>query len=84
MSLHEAVARSALTRMQPALMTTTVACVGLIPAAISTAIGSQSQRPFAIVIVGGLIPGVLLALMVLPAMYEFFVSGFKFKKQEKI
>lgn len=82
LSLTDAVARSALTRMKPALMTTTVACVGLIPAAMSTAIGAQSQRPFAIVIVGGLIPGVLLALMVLPAMYEYFVTGFKFKKQQ--
>ncbi len=77
LSLKDAVARSALTRMKPALMTTTVACVGLIPAAISTAIGAQSQRPFAIVIVGGLIPGIFLALMVLPAMYEYFVNGFK-------
>ncbi len=84
LSLSDAVARSALTRMKPALMTTTVACVGLIPAAMSTAIGSQSQRPFAIVIVGGLIPGVLLALMVLPAMYEYFVTGFKLRKQEKV
>ena len=70
----DAIARSALTRMQPALMTTTVAVVGLIPAALSTAIGAQSQRPFAIVIVGGLIPGILLSLMVLPAMYEFIMN----------
>lgn len=74
LSLKEAITRSALTRMKPALMTTTVAVVGLIPAAISTAIGAQSQRPFALVIVGGLIPGILLALMVLPAMYENFVT----------
>ena len=83
LSLKDAVARSALTRMKPALMTTTVACVGLIPAAISTAIGAQSQRPFAIVIVGGLIPGILLSLMVLPAMYEYFVSGFKVEQDSK-
>ena len=51
LSAKDAIARSALTRMKPALMTTTVAFAGLIPAAISTAIGSQSQRPFAIVIV---------------------------------
>ncbi len=76
LSLKDAIARSALTRMKPALMTTTVAVVGLIPAALSTAIGAQSQRPFAIVIVGGLIPGILLSLMVLPAMYEFFLKGF--------
>ncbi len=75
-ALREAIARSALIRMKPALMTTTVAVVGLIPAAMSTAIGAQSQRPLALVIVGGLIPGVMLALIVLPAMYEFFEHGF--------
>lgn len=74
--LREAVASSALIRMKPALMTTTVAVVGLIPAAMSTAIGAQSQRPLALVIVGGLIPGVMLALIVLPALYEFFEYGF--------
>jgi cobalt-zinc-cadmium resistance protein CzcA len=63
--------------MKPALMTTTVAVVGLIPAAMSNAIGAQSQRPLALVIVGGLIPGVILALIVLPAMYEFFEYGFR-------
>jgi len=75
--LKDAIARSALIRMKPALMTTTVAVAGLIPAAMSTAIGSQSQRPLALVIVGGLIPGVMLALIVLPAMYEFFEHGFR-------
>ena len=76
-ALKDAVARSALIRMKPALMTTTVAVAGLVPAAISTAIGSQSQRPLALVIVGGLIPGVMLALIVLPAMFEFFQYGFR-------
>jgi len=75
-ALTDAIARSALIRMKPALMTTTVAVAGLIPAAMSTAIGAQSQRPLALVIVGGLIPGVMLALIVLPAMYEFFEYGF--------
>jgi cobalt-zinc-cadmium resistance protein CzcA len=76
-ALRDAVARSALIRMKPALMTTTVAVAGLMPAAFSNAIGAQSQRPLAIVIVGGLIPGVILALIVLPALYEFFEHGFR-------
>ncbi len=46
--------------------------VGLIPAAISTGIGSQSQKPIAIVIVGGLFPSMAMALLVLPALYEYF------------
>jgi len=69
--------------MKPALMTMTVAVAGLIPAALSTAIGSQSQRPLALVIVGGLIPGVMLALIVLPAMFEFFEYGFRRKPKSK-
>lgn len=77
LSRVEAITKSALIRMKPALMTTTVAVVGLIPAAFSTAIGSQSQRPLALVIVGGLIPGVMLALIVLPALYEYFDDMFR-------
>jgi cobalt-zinc-cadmium resistance protein CzcA len=76
-ALRDAIIKSALIRMKPALMTTTVAVAGLLPAAFSTAIGAQSQRPLAIVIVGGLIPGVILALIVLPALYEAFEHGFK-------
>jgi heavy metal efflux system protein len=79
--LKNAITQSALIRMKPALMTTTVAVVGLIPAAMSTAIGSQSQRPLALVIVGGLIPGVMLALIVLPAMYEFFENLFRSREE---
>ncbi|PWT99070.1 MAG: CusA/CzcA family heavy metal efflux RND transporter [Candidatus Melainabacteria bacterium] len=82
-SLRQAVAQSALIRMKPALMTTTVAAAGLLPAAMSTAIGAQSQRPLALVIVGGLIPGVMLALIVLPALYEFFDSGFKLTSKKE-
>jgi cobalt-zinc-cadmium resistance protein CzcA len=77
MKLREAVIESALVRMKPALMTTTVAVVGLIPAAISNEIGAQSQRPLALVIVGGLIPGVMLALIVLPSLYEYFENAFR-------
>ncbi len=77
MALRDAIIKSALIRMKPALMTTTVAVAGLLPAAFSTSIGAQSQKPLAMVIVGGLIPGVILALIVLPALYEFFEHGFK-------
>jgi cobalt-zinc-cadmium resistance protein CzcA len=75
-TLQESIFRSALVRFKPALMTTAVAMAGLIPAAISNGIGSQSQKPFAIVIVGGLIPAIFLSLMVLPAMYEWFDKAF--------
>jgi len=68
-STRRAVYEGALVRMRPALITTTVAVAGLIPAALATGIGSQSQKPFAIAIVGGLVPGIFLSLLVLPVLY---------------
>lgn len=79
-SLKEAVFKSASIRMQPALMTTFVATAGLIPAAMATGIGSQSQRPFAIVVAGGLLPAIILSLLVLPALYPLF-ENFGRKRQ---
>jgi cobalt-zinc-cadmium resistance protein CzcA len=54
--------------MRPVLMTCTVACVGLVPAAVSTGIGSQVQRPLALVVVGGMLLTPVLVLCVLPSM----------------
>lgn len=65
-------------RMRPVMIATLVALAGLVPAAISTGIGSQSQKPFAIVIVGGILPATLLTLVVLPALYSWFAQGCKF------
>jgi len=72
LSVPEAVYKGALTRMRPVLMTATLAAVGLLPAALSTEIGSQTQRPFAIVIIGGLMSSTILTLLVLPAIYQRF------------
>lgn len=65
-------------RMRPVMIATLVALAGLVPAAISTGIGSQSQKPFAVVIVGGILPATLLTLVVLPALYSWFAQGCKF------
>lgn len=59
-------------RMRPVFIAAVVAMAGLVPAAISTGIGSQSQRPFAIVIVGGILPATILSLLVLPILYQWF------------
>jgi cobalt-zinc-cadmium resistance protein CzcA len=59
-------------QMRPVLMTCVAACVGLLPAAFSTAIGSQVQRPLAVVVVGGMLLAPLLFLTVLPAAIGFF------------
>jgi cobalt-zinc-cadmium resistance protein CzcA len=67
--LKEAVRRGAGERLRPVLMTASVATLGLLPAALTRAIGSDVQRPLATVIVGGLITATALTLLVLPAMY---------------
>ena len=51
------------------MMTALVACLGLLPAAMSTGIGSDSQKPFAIVIVGGLVSRLLLSIFLSPVLY---------------
>jgi cobalt-zinc-cadmium resistance protein CzcA len=66
-------------RLRPVLMTALLASLGLLPAAMSHAIGSDTQRPFAIVIIGGLVSSTLLTLLILPTLYElvdrWFGSG---------
>jgi cobalt-zinc-cadmium resistance protein CzcA len=65
----EAAVEGAVLRLRPIMMTMLVATFGLLPAAMSHAIGSDSQRPFAIVIVGGLVGALLLSVFLLPTLY---------------
>jgi len=67
--IREAAIEGAVLRLRPIMMTMLVATFGLVPAALSHAIGSDSQRPFAIVIVGGLIADLLLSVIILPTLY---------------
>src|SRR5450759_3732035 len=57
-------------RLRPIMMTALVACLGLLPAAMSTGIGSDSQKPFAIVIVGGLLSRLALSVFLSPVLYS--------------
>ncbi len=57
------------------MMTMLVATLGLLPAAMSHAIGSDSQRPFAIVIVGGLTVNLLMSIFILPTLYVWFAGN---------
>jgi len=70
----DAMFRAASTRMRPLLMTALSACIGLFPAAISTGIGSQVQRPLATVIVGGMLVGPVMLLLVVPALRMIFLG----------
>jgi cobalt-zinc-cadmium resistance protein CzcA len=70
----DAMYRAASTRMRPLLMTSLSACIGLLPAAISTGIGSQVQRPLATVIVGGMLLGPVMLLLAVPALRMIFLG----------
>jgi len=71
-SVEHAAIEGAVRRLRPIMMTMLVATLGLLPAALSHAIGSDSQRPFAIVIVGGLIVDLLLSSLLLPTFYVWW------------
>ena len=73
-SAIEAMFHAASQRMRPMMMTALSACIGLLPAAISTGIGSQVQRPFATVVVGGMFIGPLILLVVVPALQTLFLD----------
>lgn len=74
--IEDAAVDGAVLRLRPILMTSLVATLGLLPAAMSHGIGSDSQRPFAIVIVGGLIAALVMSLFLLPTIYVW-VAGTK-------
>jgi cobalt-zinc-cadmium resistance protein CzcA len=68
-TIVDAAVEGAVLRLRPVMMTMLVATLGLLPAAMSHAIGSDSQRPFAIVIVGGLLANLVIGVFLLPALY---------------
>jgi cobalt-zinc-cadmium resistance protein CzcA len=68
-TIEEAAIEGAILRLRPIMMTMLVATLGLLPAATSHGIGSDSQRPFAIVIVGGLIGALFISVFLLPTLY---------------
>jgi len=68
-TIEESAVEGAVLRLRPIMMTMLVATLGLLPAALSHAIGSDSQRPFAIVIVGGLIVNLAMSIFILPTLY---------------
>jgi cobalt-zinc-cadmium resistance protein CzcA len=74
MGIREATLEGAVLRLRPILMTGLVAIFGLLPAAFSHAIGSDSQRPLAIVVVGGMLGDLAMGLFLLPVLYERFAK----------
>jgi len=68
-TLDEAVRQGAILRLRPIMMTALVAALGLLPAALATGVGTDSQRPFALVIVSGLFSRLLISIFLMPALY---------------
>jgi cobalt-zinc-cadmium resistance protein CzcA len=72
--LMESVMEGAVARLRPILMTALMAGIGLLPAALSHGIGSETQRPFAVVIVGGIVSATLFTLVLLPVLFPLFAE----------
>ena len=80
MTLHQAILHGVVSRVRPVVMTALMAAIGLLPAAISTGIGSETQKPLAIVVIGGLVTSTILTLLILPILYSL-VHTFMHKRQ---
>lgn len=74
LDVYQSVFRGALSRLRTVLMTALLAMLGLVPMALSHGIGSETQRPLAMVVIGGLITATLLTLFVLPTLYYFVAT----------
>lgn len=70
MTLHKAIEHGVHSRIRAVVMTALMAAIGLLPAAVSTGIGSETQKPLAIVVIGGLVTSTLLTLLILPVIYS--------------
>ncbi|GAA3980624.1 CusA/CzcA family heavy metal efflux RND transporter [Hymenobacter antarcticus] len=72
MTLDSSINEGVISRVRPVVMTALMATIGLMPAAISTGIGSETSKPLAIVVIGGLITGTILTLFIFPLVFERF------------
>ena len=77
LSLNESILNAVIVRTRPVVMTALMASIGLMPAAISTGIGSESQKPLAIVIIGGLVTATVMTLLVFPIIFWIFNRNFE-------
>ncbi|HLU86207.1 MAG TPA: efflux RND transporter permease subunit, partial [Taishania sp.] len=69
-NINQAIVEAVKVRTRPVVMTAMMAAIGLLPAAMSTGIGSESQKPLAIVIIGGLVTATIFTLLVFPIIYR--------------
>jgi heavy metal efflux system protein len=83
MDVQQAVLSGCVMRLRPVLMTALVALLGLVPLALSTGIGSEVQRPLAVVVIGGLVSSTFLTLVVLPVLYQWIEERFVVRSPSK-
>jgi cobalt-zinc-cadmium resistance protein CzcA len=81
--LREAIVEGAVTRLRPVLMTSVLASLGFLPMAVATSIGAEVQRPLATVVIGGLVSSTILTLLLLPALYSWFLPKSKIPDLEQ-
>lgn len=84
MHLDEAIREGVISRVRPVVMTALMAMIGLLPAAVSTGIGSETQKPLAIVVIGGLVTATILTLLLLPVIYSLVYHIMHNRKNRKL
>lgn len=84
MPLRQAIEQGVISRVRPVVMTALMAAIGLLPAAISTGIGSETQKPLAIVVIGGLVTSTLLTLLILPVIYSIVYNLIHKRENRKL
>ncbi|PJJ83078.1 efflux RND transporter permease subunit [Mucilaginibacter auburnensis] len=84
MPLDQAILNGVISRVRPVVMTALMAAIGLLPAAISTGIGSETQKPLAIVVIGGLMTATILTLLMLPVIYSSVYRFVHNRKNRKL
>ena len=82
LQLDDAILSGVISRVRPVVMTALMAAIGLMPAAVSTGIGSETQKPLAIVVIGGLVTSTVLTLLILPVIYAI-VYRFIHKRENR-
>ena len=73
--VSQAIREGAMSRVRPVMMTALMAALGLLPMALSREVGAETSRPFAVVIIGGLVTSTLVTLLILPLLYPWFETG---------
>ena len=84
MPLDEAIREGVISRVRPVVMTALMAMIGLLPAAISHGIGSETQKPLAVVVIGGLITSTILTLLILPVIYALAYKFIHYRENRKL